>query len=68
MQRLMHCLQEKGFDLGHQADMTREKRKYEKRDHDFWTVCKSLITGNKKARIDEERKQAGLEYKGWSRV
>ena len=42
--------------------MTREKRKYEKRDHDFWAVRKSLIIGNKKARIDEERKQVGLEY------
>ena len=55
-------LTRKRLELGHQTKISREKRKYTKRDDHFWAVRKSKLTANKKARIEEEIKQADQLY------
>ena len=52
----------KRIELGNRSDITREKRKYDKRDVDYWGNRISQIRENKKRRIEEEIREADTQY------
>ena len=56
-------LARKRLELGHQSQLSRQKRKYVKTDDDFWAIRKPRLTANKKARIEDEMKQADQLYR-----
>ena len=56
-------LTRKRLELGYLSQLSRQKRKYVKNDNDFWAVRKSCQAAAKKARIQEEMKQADELYR-----
>ena len=52
----------KRIELGHRSELTREKRKYEKQDNDYWGNRIIHIRESKKRRVEEEIYEANTLY------
>ena len=50
------------MEIGHLTNISRNKRRYKKRDSNYWTVQTAEINKNKKQNIQDE--QAEVDYRG----
>ena len=54
----------KRMEIGHLSKISRNKRRYNKRDSNYWTVQTAEMNKNKKRKIQDELKQAEVDYRG----